>query len=92
VPHSDSAAVLVPASAFYEWTGAPGRKTKHRICPPAAEPMAFAGLWERWRDPANNRSVETYTIVTCEPNAAIKAIHDRMPTMTASDGGSFKEG
>ncbi|HEU0204079.1 MAG TPA: SOS response-associated peptidase [Burkholderiaceae bacterium] len=74
---------LVPATAFYEWTGVPGRKTRHRIALPSGEPMALAGLWERWRHRATNENVESYTIVTCEPNKALSAIHDRMPVIIA---------
>jgi putative SOS response-associated peptidase YedK len=42
--------------------------------------LAFAGLWERWRD-ADKQVVETCTILTSQPNALVADIHDRMPAI-----------
>src|SRR5258708_24087939 len=42
--------------------------------------FAFAGLWERWRDPAGE-FVETCTILTTEPNSLVADVHDRMPVI-----------
>jgi putative SOS response-associated peptidase YedK len=44
-------------------------------------PMAFAGLWERWRDPANGETVKSFAIITGEPNARCEPIHNRMPVI-----------
>jgi putative SOS response-associated peptidase YedK len=43
---------IVPADGFYEWSALPGHRKKqpyfiHRV---DGEPLAFAGLWEVWRD------------------------------------------
>jgi putative SOS response-associated peptidase YedK len=70
---------LVPMNAFYEWSGPPGRRTKHRISPKSQDLFALAGLWERWRK--DDDVVETYTIITCAPNDAILPIHNRMPVI-----------
>ena len=55
--------------------------------------MAFAGLWEDWRVPegavlrgslAERRPgdvVETFAILTTEANAAMRALHHRMPVI-----------
>ena len=43
-------------------------------------PMAFAGLWERWRDEDGNRLLSC-TILTTKPNDLIRPIHDRMPVV-----------
>lgn len=78
---------LVPVSAFYEWSGPAGRKTRWRITPDAASgeqpPFALAGLWAWWRDPAQPDSdgIETFTIVTAAANPQMAPIHDRMPVM-----------
>jgi putative SOS response-associated peptidase YedK len=74
---------LVPASAFYEWTGEKGHKVKWRITVPDEPLFALAGLWEWWRDPAakDQPGVETYTIVTTAANAQLAPIHDRMPVI-----------
>jgi putative SOS response-associated peptidase YedK len=42
--------------------------------------FAFAGLWERWRDPAGE-FIETCTILTTKPNALVADVHDRMPAI-----------
>jgi putative SOS response-associated peptidase YedK len=44
-------------------------------------PMAFAGLWEHWNDPANGETVRTFTIITAAPNALCAPIHNRMPVI-----------
>jgi len=74
---------LVPVNAFYEWTGAVGRKTKWRISVDEEPLFALAGLWEWWRDPAqpDSAGIETYTIVTTAANAQVAPIHDRMPVI-----------
>ncbi|HEX4944070.1 MAG TPA: SOS response-associated peptidase [Usitatibacteraceae bacterium] len=74
---------LVPASGFYEWTGAAGRKIPHAITFADQPVFAFAGLWERWHDKANPDAppVETYTLITTTSNRALAAIHDRMPVV-----------
>jgi putative SOS response-associated peptidase YedK len=44
-------------------------------------PMGLAGLWETWTDPATDEVVTTCTILTCEPNALMAELHDRMPVI-----------
>ena len=41
------------------------------------EPFAFAGLWDVWRKPDGKR-VESFTIITTEPNKLVQPIHNRM--------------
>jgi putative SOS response-associated peptidase YedK len=75
---------LVPASGFYEWQQLPGEKRKqpHYIARADEEPMFFAGLWERWDPPeASGEPIESYTILTTEPNTLMASIHDRMPVI-----------
>jgi putative SOS response-associated peptidase YedK len=43
--------------------------------------FAFAGLWETWTDKATGRSLETYTIITTDPNELTENIHTRMPVI-----------
>jgi putative SOS response-associated peptidase YedK len=71
---------LVPASGFFEWQGEPGHKQPYAITVGDQPLFAFAGLWESWRS-ADAEVVETYTILTTDPNAAIATLHDRMPVI-----------
>ena len=71
---------LIPADGFYEWTTEGRRKRPFLISLPDRQPFAFAGLWERWRrgdDPA----LESCTIITTTPHAALRELHDRMPVI-----------
>jgi len=74
---------LVPADGFYEWQRMPDDKGKlpHFIHSASAEPLAFAGLWASWKDPETNERLKTCTILTGEPSALVKPIHDRMPVI-----------
>lgn len=41
----------------------------------------FAGLWDAWKDPANDKWLQTYTIITTEANELLADVHDRMPVI-----------
>ena len=47
-------------------------------------PFALAGLWEQWRDQAGE-IVQTFTVLTTEPNELCAPIHDRMPVILARE-------
>ena len=80
---------LVPANWFYEWqkpvikTNQPDAKTKQPFAIGLTDGslFAFAGLWETWRDKATGQSLETYTIITTDPNELTERIHNRMPVI-----------
>ena len=42
--------------------------------------FAFAGLWDRWRDPTG-AVLESCSILTTSPNSLLADIHDRMPVI-----------
>src|SRR6059058_4124666 len=43
---------IVPADAFYEWKATGGRTRRpYAIARRDGKPLAFAGLWDAWRDP-----------------------------------------
>jgi putative SOS response-associated peptidase YedK len=72
---------LVPADGFYEWQKLGGKATQPWAIMPEAGLFAFAGLWERWKNPADGAIVRSFTIVTGRPNALCAPIHDRMPVI-----------
>lgn len=95
---------LVPAEGYYEWqtppedapavVGSSGRRRRPPkqpfwIHPPDGGPLAFAGLYEFWRDPTRadddpQRWLVTMTIVTGgapTDDPALAEIHDRQPVM-----------
>jgi putative SOS response-associated peptidase YedK len=76
---------LVPADGFYEWQKRDGKTQPYAIVPQAGEVFAFAGLWERWKNPADGGIVRSFTIVTGLPNALCRPIHDRMPVILARE-------
>jgi putative SOS response-associated peptidase YedK len=75
---------LILADGFYEWmrTG----KTKQPYCfeVNGGELFAFAGLWDRWKDPSGNW-IRTCSIMTTTPNAITSPVHDRMPVILDPD-------
>ena len=75
---------LVPANGFYEWQKSGKGKIPHYIHPRSGRLLAFAGLWESWSDPAGE-PLNSFTIVTVEPNRLLAPIHDRMPAILAPE-------
>jgi putative SOS response-associated peptidase YedK len=74
---------LVVASGFYEWTkDAAGGREPWYIRPRGAGPIAFAAVWQDWTAP-EGETLRTCAIVTCAANAAMSAIHHRMPVIVA---------
>lgn len=73
---------LVPADAFYEWQKLdPKHKQPYAIALKSREPYGLAGLWERWKDPANGEWLETFTIITTDANEVVAPMHNRMPVI-----------
>ena len=71
---------LVPASGFYEWKRLdPKNKQSFAFDLLNGKMMAFAGLWDAWKDPANGRWLQSYTIITTGANELMAPVHDRMP-------------
>jgi len=71
---------LIPADGFYEWKRTASSKQPFCFEVNDGELFSFAGLWEGWKDTSGNW-LKTCTILTTTPNAATKAVHDRMPVI-----------
>ncbi len=80
---------IIPADGFYEWKAVPGQKKKQPmfIHRPDERPLAFAGLWEIWRNPAapDGDELHSCTIITTSANETMAPVHDRMPVILPSD-------
>jgi len=74
---------LIPADGFYEWRKMEKRKQPYCIAPTDGQPVAFAGLWERWE--RDSQILESCTILVTAANAVIAPIHDRMPVILDPD-------
>lgn len=63
-----------------------GTKQPFAISLTNSEPMAFAGLWDAWKEPKKSpqevdRWMQSFSIVTTEANELMAPIHDRMPVI-----------
>lgn len=77
---------LVPAQGYYEWQAAKGGKVPYYLHRPDEPLLAFAGLFELWRDPARAdddplRWLWTTTIITRPATDSLGEIHDRCPVL-----------
>jgi putative SOS response-associated peptidase YedK len=75
--------IIVPADGFYEWHKT-GNKQPHYFSRADGEPLAFAGLAERWRAkgaPKDAPYVRSCTVITAPGGADMEGIHDRMPVI-----------
>src|ERR671915_859096 len=75
---------IVPATGFYE----PDKL--HYAKPPFpwhyfqlkdGVLFGFAGLYDIWRDPKTGKEIQSYTIITTQPNSLVGTVHDRMPAI-----------
>ncbi len=74
---------LVPADGFYEWKRIADKKAAkepYAIALTTGEPMAFAGLWDGWKEPEGDW-LQSFSIITTEANETMAPIHDRMPVI-----------
>ena len=69
---------VVPASAWYEWTGAPGSKVKHTFRRSDGEALWFAGIWDRAQT-TDAGEVTSFTILTGASSGWLSDYHDRAP-------------
>ncbi|CAM5343137.1 putative SOS response-associated peptidase YedK [Aquamicrobium terrae] len=72
---------LVPASGFYEWQQAGGRRGQpFWVRPKRGGLVAFAALVETYAEPGGSE-IDTCAIMTTSANADIADIHERMPVV-----------
>jgi putative SOS response-associated peptidase YedK len=71
---------LILADGFYEWSKYSKGKSPFRLTLADDSIFAFAGIWDRWKNP-EREVVETCSIITTSANALLSDIHDRMPVI-----------
>ncbi len=87
---------LLPADGFYEWQhldgatasgggrGGGGASRPWYVRRPDGEPLALAGVWERWRPRGSDGPpLVTAAVVTTSANERLAPLHDRMPVVLA---------
>jgi putative SOS response-associated peptidase YedK len=75
---------LIPADGFYEWQRRGKSKQPYCFEVNDGELFAFAGLWDRWKDPSG-QWIKSCSILTTSPNAVTSSVHDRMPVILDPD-------
>ena len=71
---------LIIADGFYEWKKVETKKQPYYFHLQDKQPFAFAGLWEEWKSPEDEK-ITSCTIVTTEANELLQQIHHRMPVI-----------
>ncbi|MEL6957747.1 MAG: SOS response-associated peptidase [Pseudomonadota bacterium] len=72
---------IIPASGFYEWTRLEdGTKLPWYITRQDGAPLAFAAIWQDWKDIG-----PTAAIVTTAANETMGKIHHRIPVILEQD-------
>ena len=73
---------LIPADGFYEWKRLDEKKKQpYAFTLRSGEPFAFGGLWDAWKDPATEGWLQSFSIITTDPNGLTATVHDRMPVI-----------
>lgn len=76
----DARRCLIPASAYYEWSGPTGMKRTHRFSSPEGSWLWIAGIWEE-----DSELGKCFSMITTEPTGPVCGVHDRMPAVLSSD-------
>ena len=72
---------ITPSGGYYEWITRADGKQPYFISAADGGVLSFAGLWDRWRDPATGEPVVSCTIIVTDANVLTRPIHDRMPAV-----------
>jgi putative SOS response-associated peptidase YedK len=83
---------VIPMDGYFEWQPRPDSRTKtpYYLTGEHDEPLAAAGLYELWRDPAKadddpDRWLWTCTVITTTATDSTGHIHDRSPLFLPGD-------
>lgn len=76
---------IVPAEGFYEWRRDGRRRKPYLIGRNDGMPLAMAGIWSPWPDPATGEWLITAAVITTRANSVVAELHDRMPVLLEGD-------
>ena len=87
---------LIPADSFVEWKRVSAKiRLPFLFALKADEPLGIAGIWQHWRSPDGKTELDTFAVVTVEPNEIVHDFtdHHRMPLLIKkSDYGRWLQG
>ncbi len=69
---------IIPISGYYEWRKSD--KAAFRFTVGDESIFGLAGLWDAWKAP-DGSWLQSYTIITTDPNTVAEAVHNRMPAI-----------
>ena len=75
----DHGRCLIPATAFFEFTGARSPKTRWRFTEAGRPWFCLAGLWRTF--PSGEGTGERFTLLTTAPGPDMVPYHDRQPVL-----------
>ena len=69
---------------FYEWEPKNPEKPRAPTQPWAVSLsdnrlFSFGAIWDRWKNPDNGEYLESFAVITTEPNELLEPFHDRCP-------------
>ena len=79
---------LIPANFFFEWEPLTKDEEKKKLSKPWAVSLAdgglfaFGGIWDKWKGEDSNKNeiiVESFSIITTDPNEVLEPFHNRCP-------------
>ncbi|TAN21164.1 MAG: SOS response-associated peptidase [Actinomycetota bacterium] len=78
--------IIIPAEGFYEWQTQQGQQKRRAKIPyyfyrADDNPLLLAGLYEKSANPETGEVVDTFVILTTNPNEMMAPYHDRMPVI-----------
>jgi putative SOS response-associated peptidase YedK len=81
---------IVPADGYYEWQATAGGKQPVYLHGEDDRPLAFAAVYEHWRDPTvaegeQGAWLRSFSIITSAASDALGHIHDRTPVILPRD-------
>jgi putative SOS response-associated peptidase YedK len=79
---------IIPSTGFFEWKAVGKEKVPYFIYPSTDTVFSMAGLWDTWVDPSKGIQINSFSMITCEANPLMRAIHNskfRMPALLSNE-------